>query len=66
MTDFHAAVILAAVPAIWILIAIVFANAPDSGNSGKAEEEDEFTVFSSLTDPSQNYLSYNIWHDDDD
>jgi hypothetical protein len=66
MTDFQAAVIICAVPAIWILIAIVFANAPDSspGNSRK-NEEDDFTIFSSVTDPSQSYLTYNVWHDDD-
>lgn len=67
MTDLQAVVIAASVPAVWILIAIFFANVPDS-NSGehrKTEEEDDFTIFSSITDPSQSYLTYNIYHDDD-
>lgn len=65
MTDFQAIVIISAVPATWLLIALVFANAPSSRKPSKAEEEDDFTIFSSLTDPSQSYLNYNIWHDDD-
>ena len=64
MSDFHATIIMVVVPVIWILIALVFANTPGNNAKPRKTDEDDFTVFSSVTDPSQSYLSYNVWHED--
>ncbi|MGE4192235.1 MAG: hypothetical protein AB7E51_02480 [Pseudodesulfovibrio sp.] len=66
MTDFQAVIFVVLVLAVWLGIAFLGAASGSCGDAGDVtqDEEDDFTIFSDMTDPSKSYLTYNIYHDD--
>jgi hypothetical protein len=65
MTDFQAIFLVVLVLAIWIGIALLGAL---HGSCGDVEDvaDDDFTIFSDITDPAKSYMIGNIYYDDGD
>ena len=67
MTDFQAGFLVVLVLAIWIGIAVLGAsNISCGGADAVADDEDDFTIFSDITDPAKSYMIGNIYYDDGD
>jgi hypothetical protein len=66
MTDFQAGFLVVLVLAIWFGIALLGALHGFCGDADAvaSDDEDDFTIFSDITDPAKSYLIGNIYYDD--